>query len=151
MTSEGLAGFRELIFSEVRMRRPPITISYSRPISPRTFSMAARMTVAFASFRKLTTGSLEKGRTSILPSVYRWVWIGTLESKLSQSMAQSPITTRCDDFAAWYQDVVLQGDLAEPAEIVKGCMVIKPNGYAVWEVLQREFDTRFKATGHQNP
>ena len=40
--------------------------------------------------------------------------------------------------------------MAEPAEIVKGCMVIKPNGYAVWEVLQRELDGRFKATGHQN-
>src|SRR4029079_10070278 len=65
-------------------------------------------------------------------------------------MAQSPITTRCDDFAASYQDVVLQGDLAEPAEIVKGCMVIKPNGYAIWELLQHELDTRFKATGHKN-
>jgi hypothetical protein len=47
-------------------------------------------------------------------------------------------------FAAWYQDVVLQGDMAEPAEIVKGCMVIKPNGYAVWEVLQRELDAASK-------
>ncbi|MBV9506111.1 MAG: proline--tRNA ligase [Acidobacteriia bacterium] len=65
-------------------------------------------------------------------------------------MAESPITPRAQDFAAWYQDVVLQGDLAEPAEIVKGCMVIKPNGYAVWELLQRELDQRFKATGHQN-
>src|SRR5579863_5444409 len=65
-------------------------------------------------------------------------------------MAESPITPRAKDFAAWYQDVVLQGDMAEPAEIVKGCMVIKPNGYAVWEVLQRELDTRFKATGHEN-
>lgn len=65
-------------------------------------------------------------------------------------MAESPITPRSTDFAAWYQDVVLEGDMAEPAEIVKGCMVIKPNGYAVWEVLQRELDTRFKATGHQN-
>src|SRR5438309_10931807 len=65
-------------------------------------------------------------------------------------MAESPITARHHDFAAWYQDVVLQGDMAEPAEIVKGCMVIKPNGYAVWENLQREFDTRFKATNHQN-
>ena len=60
------------------------------------------------------------------------------------------ITSRNQDFAAWYQDVVLQGDMAEPAEIVKGCMVIKPNGYAVWELLQRELDDRFKATGHQN-
>src|SRR5206468_4714145 len=65
-------------------------------------------------------------------------------------MAESPITPRNQDFAAWYQDVVLQGDMAEPAEIVKGCMVIKPNGYAVWERLQRELDDRFKATGHQN-
>ena len=40
--------------------------------------------------------------------------------------------------------------MAEPAEIVKGCMVIKANGYAVWEGIQREFDQRFKATGHQN-
>jgi len=65
-------------------------------------------------------------------------------------MAESPITARTQDFATWYQDVVLQGDMAEPAEIVKGCMVIKANGYAVWELLQREFDDRFKATGHQN-
>src|SRR5687767_2402337 len=65
-------------------------------------------------------------------------------------MAESPITPRAKDFAAWYQDVVLQGDMAEPAEIVKGSMVIKPNGYAVWELLQRDLDDRFKATGHQN-
>ena len=65
-------------------------------------------------------------------------------------MAESPITARAQDFAAWYQDVVLSGDMAEPAEIVKGCMVIKANGMAVWEVLQRELDFRFKLTGHQN-
>jgi prolyl-tRNA synthetase len=65
-------------------------------------------------------------------------------------MTDSPITSRGQDFAAWYQDVVLQGDMAEPAEVVKGCMVIRPNGYAVWEILQRELDNRFKATGHQN-
>src|SRR2546428_794817 len=65
-------------------------------------------------------------------------------------MAESRITPRSQDFAAWYQDVVLGADLADPAEIVKGCMVIKANGYAVWELLQREFDERFKATGHQN-
>jgi prolyl-tRNA synthetase len=65
-------------------------------------------------------------------------------------MAESPITPRQQDFAAWYQDVTLQGDMAEPAEIVKGCMVIKANGYAVWERLQRELDDRFKALGHEN-
>jgi prolyl-tRNA synthetase len=65
-------------------------------------------------------------------------------------MAESPITARSQDFATWYQDVVLQGDMAEPAEIVKGCMVIKANGYAVWELIQRELDDRFKRTNHQN-
>ncbi len=65
-------------------------------------------------------------------------------------MVESRITPRAQDFAGWYQDVVLEGDMAEPAEIVKGCMVIKPNGYAVWEALQRALDERFKATGHQN-
>ena len=65
-------------------------------------------------------------------------------------MAESPITQRSEDFAAWYQDEVLHGDMAEPAETVKGRMVIQPNVHAVWEVLQRELDDRFKATGHQN-
>ena len=65
-------------------------------------------------------------------------------------MPESPITAREKDFAAWFQDVAIQGDMAEPAEIVKGCMVIKPNGYAVWERIQREMDDRIKATGHQN-
>lgn len=65
-------------------------------------------------------------------------------------MTESPITPRQQDFAAWYQDVTLQGDMAEPAEIVKGCMVIKGNGYAIWERLQRELDDRFKALGHEN-
>ncbi|MEZ5354456.1 MAG: proline--tRNA ligase [Bryobacteraceae bacterium] len=60
------------------------------------------------------------------------------------------ITPRNEDFAAWYQDVVLQGDMAEPAEVVKGCMVIRPNGYAVWERLQADLDRRFKETGHKN-
>ena len=69
--------------------------------------------------------------------------------KEQQSSSKS-ITPRAQDFAAWYQEVVLQGDMAEPAEVVKGCMVIKANGYAVWERLQAELDRRFKATGHKN-
>jgi prolyl-tRNA synthetase len=64
-------------------------------------------------------------------------------------MADS-ITTRSKDFAQWYQDVIRQGDLAENAEVVRGCMVIKPHGYAVWEKIQAELDRRFKATGHKN-
>lgn len=60
------------------------------------------------------------------------------------------ITPRSKDFAQWYQDVIRQGDLAENAEVVRGCMVIKPHGYAIWEKIQSELDRRFKATGHKN-
>lgn len=65
-------------------------------------------------------------------------------------MANETITPRAKDFAKWYQDVIRQGDLAEPAEVVRGCMVIKPHGYAIWERIQHELDRRFKATGHKN-
>ncbi len=60
------------------------------------------------------------------------------------------ITPRSEDYSRWYLDVIRQGSLAEPAEVVKGCMVIKPHGYAIWEKIQRALDDMFKATGHQN-
>lgn len=60
------------------------------------------------------------------------------------------ITPRAEDYAAWYQDVIRQADLAEAAEVVKGCMVIKPHGYAIWEKIQAQLDRRFKETGHRN-
>jgi prolyl-tRNA synthetase len=59
------------------------------------------------------------------------------------------ITPREKDFSSWYQDIVIQAKLADYSP-VKGCMVIRPNGYAIWEAIQRELDSRFKATGHQN-
>jgi prolyl-tRNA synthetase len=65
-------------------------------------------------------------------------------------MAEVHITPRSKDYAEWYQDVIRHGDLAEPAEVVRGCMVIKPHGYAVWEKIQSDLDRRFKETGHQN-
>ncbi len=60
------------------------------------------------------------------------------------------ITKQSEDFPAWYQDVIREGDLAEVAKIVKGCMVIKPHGYAIWEKIQADLDRRFKETGHRN-
>ena len=65
-------------------------------------------------------------------------------------MSEARITPRTQDYAQWYQDVVREGGLAEPAEVVKGCMVIKPHGYAIWEKMQADLDRRFKETGHQN-
>lgn len=61
----------------------------------------------------------------------------------------SHITKQSEDFSQWYTDVILKADLVDYSP-VKGCMVIKPHGYAIWENMQREMDQRFKATGHKN-
>ena len=57
--------------------------------------------------------------------------------------------TREEDYSAWYNELVKNAELAEHSA-VKGCMVIKPYGFAIWEEMQKELDTRFKQTGHQN-
>jgi prolyl-tRNA synthetase len=59
------------------------------------------------------------------------------------------LTTRAADFSAWNNEVVLRAELADYAP-VRGCMVIRPNGYGIWERMQRTLDDMFKATGHQN-
>jgi prolyl-tRNA synthetase len=59
------------------------------------------------------------------------------------------ITKRADDYAQWYLDIVQRAALAENAA-VKGCMIIKPNGYAIWEKMQRALDRLFKDSGHVN-
>ncbi|TMK93534.1 MAG: proline--tRNA ligase [Actinobacteria bacterium] len=60
-----------------------------------------------------------------------------------------PLPSFTDDFPAWYQEVVRQADLAENS-LVRGTMVIKPYGYALWEAIRDALDLRFKETGHQN-
>ena len=59
------------------------------------------------------------------------------------------ITKQSDDFSKWYLDVVRRAELADYSP-VKGCMVIRPYGYAIWELLQRALDDKLKATGHVN-
>lgn len=59
------------------------------------------------------------------------------------------ITKRAEDYSKWYNELVVKADLAENSG-VRGCMVIKPYGYAIWEKLQAELDKRFKETGHSN-
>src|SRR5437016_717261 len=64
-------------------------------------------------------------------------------------MAESKITKRSEDYSRWYTDVIAAAELADYAP-VKGCMIIRPNGYAIWEKMQQALDRRFKETGHQN-
>ncbi len=73
-------------------------------------------------------------RTKIIPQKGAWPII---------------LTKRADDYAQWYNDLVLKADLAEHSD-VRGCMVIKPHGYAIWEKMQAALDGMFKDTGHVN-
>lgn len=59
------------------------------------------------------------------------------------------LTSREEDYSQWYIDLVKKADLAENSD-VRGCMVIKPYGYSIWEKMQQELDRRFKETGHKN-
>jgi prolyl-tRNA synthetase len=62
---------------------------------------------------------------------------------------EGPITPRATDFAQWYQDVVGAAELLDQAP-VRGCWILRPNGYLIWEIFQHELDTRFKRHGVQN-
>ena len=59
------------------------------------------------------------------------------------------ITSRKEDYSKWYNDIVINADLAENSD-VRGCMVIKPYGFSIWELMKQELDKMFKDTGHQN-
>ena len=59
------------------------------------------------------------------------------------------LTTRSQDYSKWYNELVVKADLAENSS-VRGCMVIKPYGYSIWEKMQAELDKKFKQTGHEN-
>lgn len=64
-------------------------------------------------------------------------------------MAEIKITKRSEDYSKWYTDVIAAAELADYAP-VKGCMIIRPNGYAIWEKMQQALDRMFKETGHEN-
>ncbi len=64
-------------------------------------------------------------------------------------MAEEKLPTRAQDFSEWYNQLVLKAQLADYAP-VRGCMIVRPYGWALWENMQQALDRRFKATGHQN-
>ena len=59
------------------------------------------------------------------------------------------ITSRAEDYSQWYLDIVKRAELADNSA-VRGCMIIKPNGFAIWEKMQATLDKMFKDTGHSN-
>ena len=64
-------------------------------------------------------------------------------------MAEAAVTAQSEDFSRWYNEIVYRADLAAPSP-VRGCVIIKPYGYEIWEGIKAGLDSRFKATGHQN-
>jgi prolyl-tRNA synthetase len=72
-----------------------------------------------------------------------------MADKTETKGAVTEITPQSENFSQWYLDVVRRAELADYTE-VKGCMAIRPYGYAIWELIQQAFDRRFKATGHVN-
>jgi prolyl-tRNA synthetase len=64
-------------------------------------------------------------------------------------MASQAVTPQSEDFSKWYNEIVYRADLAAPSP-VRGCIIIKPYGYEIWEAVRNGLDRRFKATGHQN-
>ncbi len=72
-----------------------------------------------------------------------------MDAKDSQKKMVEAITSMDEDFAKWYTDIVKKADLVDYSS-VRGCMVIRPYGYAIWENIQRILDTRFKELGHEN-
>jgi prolyl-tRNA synthetase len=73
-----------------------------------------------------------------------------MSSQATPNVSKTAISPRrAENFPEWYQQVVRAGELAEPSD-VRGCMVIRPWGYGVWENMQRQLDAMFRATGHRN-
>lgn len=68
---------------------------------------------------------------------------------VEQQGADGPITPRASDYAQWYQDIIAAAELVDQAP-VRGCWILRPNGYLIWEIVQRELDQRFKRQGVQN-
>src|SRR5438128_1462617 len=120
--------FRYRQFPSTRLRRPP----RRRPIRMIQGSVVQAPAAQLAS------------RTSATCPIIRRFHRPTEEPDMAEK-----VTERADDYAQWYLDIVQDAELAENSA-VRGCMVIKPHGYAIWERMQRALDRMFKDTGHVN-
>src|SRR6476660_4148947 len=123
-----------------------------RIAGPRRSSGRARGPASHGEPRRTPPGRLSRAGRSTLEDSYRRTEGGTetaMSKKTNSDSLVTEITPRSEDFGAWYTDVVRRAELADYSP-VKGCMVIRPYGYAIWELMQQALDRRFKATGHVN-
>ena len=135
-----------------RPHRPGRTPARGKPRrpSPRRLPRHRRCTLEDSRRRETPTDS--RGRIDNPPCVGAH---GRRPDDGSERMSKQPegfvteITRQSEDFSRWYLDVVRRAELADYSP-VKGCMVIRPYGYAIWELIQQDLDRRFKETGHVN-
>lgn len=83
------------------------------------------------------------------PYLSEYCTIIRIIDKNSKEYMAKEVTKRSENYSQWYNDLVVKADLAEQSA-VRGCMVIKPYGYAIWEKMQHALDTMFKETGAVN-
>src|SRR5208282_5014765 len=70
-------------------------------------------------------------------------------ARMAEKQDQKKVTPRSQDFAAWYNDIIIRAELADYSP-VRGCIVFRPDGFAIWEALRDELDRRIKKTGARN-
>ena len=124
----------------------------SRPLEPVCWCNEFS-TVTCGSERERVCGKLRMMNTEV-QKLYHNCQIGKEDIERKREMAKDKklvehITAMDEDFAQWYTDVVRKAELCDYTS-VKGCMVFKPAGYAIWELIQKNLDERFKATGVEN-
>ena len=73
----------------------------------------------------------------------------TAKNPANKKTQELKLPTRAENFSEWYVELVQRAKLADYSD-VRGCMVIRPNGYGIWENMQKSLDAAFKETGHQN-
>jgi prolyl-tRNA synthetase len=119
-------------------------------VEPRLAEAARAQLEAFATLRRLSSARPRGGPPprSRGPGPPRRLPRRSTSTKES-TMSSSTLPAQASDFPAWYGEVVRRPELAENSA-VRGAMVIRPYGYAIWEAIQRELDARIKATGHEN-
>jgi prolyl-tRNA synthetase len=89
------------------------------------------------------------GSALLKMSIRLLIYYNFFKPKRRGLMANEKLTTRSENYSEWYNQLVLKAELADYAP-VRGCMVVRPNGWALWENIQQALDWRFKATGHVN-
>ena len=100
-------------------------------------------------FKERRATSLAAASISLLKCRLARSMIDGMESQMAKKQRNAVSPTRDEDYPEWYQQVIKAADLAENSP-ARGCMVIKPWGYSIWQNMQRVLDGMFKATGHEN-